>query len=212
MLKVLESIGEGVDPGASRHVVRQARDAVDSAILHVELVRELVDDDVDAVDFLAVLEPRDQHRAAFPCLAEHRVVVFMHHAILVDDAARNDEVARIDDDADPAAIMVEAEVQHGQAGLQANRKLNGRRQAQVAGACPFLFGDKCPSRGAQPLAIAGVQVAEKRQVGLGCHPLCLADLDALDGALAPPFPAGADHRGFPPFSPMPVKMRATPSA
>ena len=100
----------------------------------------------------------------------------MHHAVLVDHAAWNDEVARIDHDADPSGIPVEPQVKDRQAGLERDGELHARCQLQPLRAAPLLFGDELAGKFAQMDALIGHQVAEKGQAGFDLIPERFVDV------------------------------------
>ena len=188
------------------------RQTIRCAALHVQLVGEFVDHHVDAVGVFGMFEPRDQHRATVPGFTEGVVVELMHHAVLVDDAARNHEVARIDHDADPSGVPVEAQMQDRQAGLQGDRQLDAGCQLQVLRAAPLLFGDELAGQLAQAGALIRRQVAEEGQAGLDFGPQRGGDFETIALASAPPGGELADHATRRVLSQMPAKIRPMPTA
>ena len=164
---VLESGG----PGTGGHAGRQPRVAVHFAVAHVQLVGEFVNHHVDAVKGVFCVEPRQQHRTAFPGFAEDFVVVFMHHAIFVGDPAGNDEITGINDDADPVGVGVDTDIQYWQAGLQGDGQKNVVGDEQPFGAVDFLVGEKFEGHAAQAGAFFRRQEVEERQGCLDARPL-----------------------------------------
>lgn len=169
--EVLVGAGEGLGPGLARHARAQAGQAVDAAVLHVELVREFVDDHVYAGWAVLLVEPCDQHRSALPGLAEHLVVVLVEYAGLIDGAAGNHEVAGIDDDPDPAVVGLKPDVEDGQTGLQRDREQHVVVELQALRTVELLAAQEFERHLAQPQALVGQQAGEEGQGALDPLPL-----------------------------------------
>ena len=86
---------------------------------------EFVQHDIGGAGIVRVVEPGQNYRSTLPGFAEHRVIVFMHDAVFVHDAPRDDEIAGIDDDAEPMTVSLEAKIEDQQAGLKCNFDLAG---------------------------------------------------------------------------------------
>ncbi|CAM2150903.1 hypothetical protein PT2222_250027 [Paraburkholderia tropica] len=143
----------------------KGRMTVGFAVEHVDLVRELVDDDVVGVAAVGHLRvfPREDHRAAFPRLAARVVLDFMHHAVLVLHGLADHKLARIDDHAHPALVQIEREIQHGQRGLGGDRHGHGVGKFEIVRGREFLLREEQAREFAQAYEIGGVEVAEKGQ-------------------------------------------------
>ena len=107
----------------------QRREAVRLAVQHVELVRELVDHDVDAVGIFGLRDvgPRQDDRALQPRLAGVGLVALMHDTGFVDVLMTRHEFRGIDDDLAPAAIVLEPEIQDQRAGLDGDMQAHRLR-------------------------------------------------------------------------------------
>lgn len=173
--KVLVGGREGLRPGCARHAGAQPGQAIDAAVFHVELVRELVDHDIDALGTVVLVEPRQQHRSALPGFAEHFVLVFVQHAGFVDLLARDHEVTRIHDHAHPACVRLQADVEHRQAGLQRDRQQHVVVQDQTLGAVKLLGGEKRERQRAQALTLARVEALQKGQARFDACPALRGD-------------------------------------
>lgn len=144
---------------------KKGRMAIGRAAHHVDLVRELVDHDVVRVRAVRHLHvfPRQDHRPAFPRFAARVVLDLVHDAVLVLDRLADHEFARIDDDADPAAIQLEAEVQHGHARLRGDADDDRVGEFEPVRGRKRLLCEKEARRFAQPFAILAGQVRQERQ-------------------------------------------------
>jgi hypothetical protein len=153
----------------------QRRNAVGSAVQHVQLVGELVDDDVVAVAGHLHVVPGNDQRPAFPGFAGEHVGVFMDDAAFILDLPWHDELVGIDDDADPVLIGVQAELEDGQAALGSDRDADFVAQLQAIGGAEFLFGEKTFGQCLQlPLLVSGEYI-EKRQRGDDGRPQAVGD-------------------------------------
>ncbi len=126
----------GVHSGACGGVIRVARS------VHVDLVREFVDHHVVAALGHAHVLPGEDHRPARPGFARELLVEGVHDAVLVHFFLAHAELARIDDDADPAVVDVQAEIENRQAGLRGDREAYIVRELEAVRAVHFLFGEK----------------------------------------------------------------------
>src|SRR4029079_13969227 len=93
------------------------RHAVDLAVQHVDLVRELVNADVVALAPATLLDlaPGEQNGSLLPCLAAQKVVPRWHDSIVVDDlAVADEELIRIEHDRREGRVTVETEIQDRQ--------------------------------------------------------------------------------------------------
>jgi hypothetical protein len=145
--------------------IRQRRDAVGDAVAHVQDVRELMDHDVVApVGRLAAavhVVPRQHERPAFHRLAAQLFLELMHDADLVDDFALRDDRIGVHDDALETAVPVEAEAQHGQAGLCRDRHRHLVVDGEAVGAEELLLGEKERREFAQLIQGHRIEVGEK---------------------------------------------------
>ena len=100
---------------------RQRRAAVGGAVLHVDLVDELVNHHVVAMFGRTArgghVLPTQRDRAAVHGFAQQRFLVGMHHAGWVGADAPGQHRARMHDDAGEIVIPVQPQVQHRQASL-----------------------------------------------------------------------------------------------
>jgi hypothetical protein len=82
-------------------------------------------------------------------------------AELVLDAARDDELVGVDDDADPAAIVAEAEVEDRQAALDGDRDADGVVQFEAADGGELLLGEELLGQPPQAQSLVAVETGEK---------------------------------------------------
>ena len=191
--QICEGRVHGLAPALSRHAFMQRWQAIGVAVLHVQLVGKFVNHHIDAVCVFRQFEPGNQYRAAIPGFTHDCVVILMDYSIGVDHVARNHEVARIDHNADPAGIPVEAKVKNRQAGLKGNSQLDAGCQMQPLCTAPLLFGDQLARQLAQMDALVGVKVAKKWQAGFDFIPQRLWNHQTVALPLAPPGGEFVDH-------------------
>ncbi len=152
-------------PGARRPCPGAARVAVGLAVQHVDLVGELVDHDV--VPGLAAglggrgaeldVLPREGDRPAGPRLARKLVVPFVHHAVVVQLLPAHPELAGVDDDAHPAVVEIEPEIEDRQARLQRDRDPDLVGQLEVAGRGNLFLVQEQHHQLPQPACVVGRQ-------------------------------------------------------
>jgi hypothetical protein len=185
-------------PDAGVHVRVRHGEPVGLALEHVDLVGELVDHDV--VSGLAAgrrgrrpeldVLPRERDRPAGPRLARELVVPFVHHAVLVQLLPAHPELAGVDDDAHPAVVEIQPEIEDRQARLQRDRDPDRVGQLEAAGRGNLLLVQEQHHQLAQAARVVGRQAGEKGQLRDDAAPESLVDGRALDHALAAP---GAEH-------------------
>ena len=157
-------------------------------------MRELVDDDVVA-RLAAVLGggraerhvlPRQEHRPARPRLARQLVVPFVHDAVLVELLPPHPELPRVDDDADPAFVRVEPEVEHGEDGLHRDREPDLVGQLEAAGAVHLLLVEKEERELPQPASSASLIPARNGSPAMTRRQQRVVDAGPAEHALAAP--------------------------
>src|SRR3989442_6053847 len=125
--------------------------------------------------------PRDHHRPAGHRLAGELVVPFVHYAVLVDLRALHAKVARVDDDAGPAGVPIEPQLEDRQAGLRRDRHAHLVGDVQAVRAGELLFREEQEHQVFQ-LGRFG----NKRQTPRRALPQRLVDRVLFQHALAPP--------------------------
>jgi hypothetical protein len=93
--------------------------------------------------------PREHDRTAGKRLAGELVLPFVHHAVLVDAFAAHLEVAGVDDDAAPARVPVEPELEDRQAGLRGDRHAHRVGDLEAVHAGELLLGEEEEHEAAQ---------------------------------------------------------------
>ena len=99
------------------------------------------------------------------------------NARLVGDAAWHDELRRVDDDARPAAVPVQSELQDRQTGLRGNVHLHGRGQFERMGGGHLLVRQQPRGETTQTLACVARQARQERPTLQRVLPKCVGDDD-----------------------------------
>ena len=175
----------------------QRRKAVGVAVKHVELVREFMDHDVDAVAVGARRDvgPRQDDRSLQPGLARARRSIGMHDTVLVDVFHRRHELVRIDDHLDPAGVVVDVEIEDQDARLRGDQQRHRGVEHEPAGAVHRLRVQEQNHGPAQTLALVVRQTGQKRQLFERAPPQRRIEIRALDDAAAAPAPERVEHAG-----------------
>ena len=87
----------------------------------------------------------------------------MHDAVIVGDVAWNQEFARIDDDALPASIPVQPEIEHWQRRLHCYVDLDRCGQLKSAGPGHLLVGQQLGRESTQAGSLGRVEPRDERQ-------------------------------------------------
>src|SRR6266568_3243655 len=154
--------------------------------VHVDLVRELVDDHVVAALGEAHVFPGEDHRPARPRFPGELLVEGVDDAVLVHLLLAHAEFSGIDDDADPAVIYVQAEVENRQAGLRGDRQARFVGELEAVRTVHFLFREEQDDELLEPRRFLLRQAAEERELRCDPRPQRLVDARAFQHALAAP--------------------------
>src|SRR5206468_10872723 len=120
------------------------------------------------------------------------------------------EFARVDDNADPAMVDVQAQVENRQAGLRGDRQPHLGCQLQAVSAVHFFFGEEKNDELFQPGRILLRQSSKERQLGCDLCPQGLIKTGAFQRPPAAPF-ATETHRQRREVSTTPPSTRAKPA-
>ena len=171
------------------HVVVQGRKTVGIAVEHVELVRELVDDQVVAFPPAAgqYARPGKNHRPLVPGFAAVLAVPLVLHAAGIAVALGTEEVVGVEDDFVEALVPVEfAQVQQRQLGLRREKQALLVVEIDARQGGEMLVGQEQHAGLTQPAVFVFAQAVEHRQALAHGLPALGVDRVARQGALAPP--------------------------
>ncbi|MNY22722.1 hypothetical protein D3C86_1563570 [compost metagenome] len=160
---------------------RERWHAVGLAVEHIELVSELVDHHVVGVrrQRMVGIEPRagrahvlpgQDDGATLPRLAARFLFHAVHQPDLVLHGAPDQEFARIQHDAMPAAIPLDTELEDRHAGLHGHADHHLVGQRQVVRGRIFLAGDEQRGQLAQRGLVLGAVALHIGQGGHGTRP------------------------------------------
>jgi hypothetical protein len=137
-------------------------------------MRELVNDDVVApLGGFATrfhIPPAQHQRAAVHRLAAEFLVELVHDAGFVDHLAPRHHGIGVHDDSLEAAVPVQAETQHRQAGLRRNRDGHVVIHGQSTDAVELLLGEKQGAQFPQRIPVSGRELRKKPKPREGHDP------------------------------------------